>query len=119
MTPTALYLEGHGFLQSCHHSALSIKSSASLGFVALEELQPWEAMWALALTIYSNISMNNISQNNLFFVFFFRAAPAAYGCSQARGQIRDVATDLYLSHSNAGSEPYLRPISQLTTTPDP
>ena len=74
MTPTALYLEGHGFLQSCH-SALSIKSSASLGFVALEELQPWEAMWALALTIYSNISMNNISQNNLFFVFFLGLHP--------------------------------------------
>ena len=36
---------------------------------------------------------------------FSRAAPAAYGGSQARGRIRDVATGLRQSHSNAGSEP--------------
>ena len=38
------------------------------------------------------------------FVFFFRVAPAAYGGSQARGQIRAVAASLYHSHSNARSE---------------
>ena len=35
------------------------------------------------------------------------AAPAAYGGSQARGQIGAVATSLHQSHSNAGSEPRL------------
>ena len=48
-----------------------------------------------------------------------RAAPAAYGGSQARGQIEAVAASLCQSHSNAGSEPHLRPTPQLTETPDP
>ena len=46
------------------------------------------------------------------------AAPAAYGGSQARGPIAAVATGLCQSHSNAGSEPHLRPAPQLTATPD-
>ena len=59
------------------------------------------------------------------FFFFFclfafsRAAPAAYGGSQARGQIRTTTAGLCQSHSNVGSEPHLRPIPQLTATPDP
>ena len=47
------------------------------------------------------------------------AAPVAYGGSQARGRIRAVAAGLRHSHSNAGSEPHLQPIPQLTATPDP
>ena len=60
-----------------------------------------------------------------YFILFFslfafsRAAPAAHGGSQARGLIRAVAAGLYQSHSNAGSEPRLRPTPQLTATPDP
>ena len=46
------------------------------------------------------------------------AAPAAYGGSQARGRIGAVATSLRQSHSNAGSEPRLRPTPQLTATLD-
>ena len=38
------------------------------------------------------------------FFFFFRAAPAAYGNSQARRQIRVAAAGLHHSHSYAGSE---------------
>ena len=49
----------------------------------------------------------------------FRAAPAAYRGSQARGQIRATAAGLYHSHSNARSESHLRPTLQLTATPDP
>ena len=41
------------------------------------------------------------------FLFLFRAAPVAYGSSQARGQIRAAAASLYHSHSNARSVPYL------------
>ena len=45
--------------------------------------------------------------NILFFLFFFfllfRATPAAYGCSQARGLIRAAAAGLHHSHSNVGS----------------
>ena len=43
-----------------------------------------------------------------FFVFgLFRAKPAAYGGSQARGPIRAVAVGLRQSHSKARSEPHL------------
>ena len=45
----------------------------------------------------------------------FRAAPAEYGGSQARGRIGAVAAN----HSNAGYEPYLRPTPQLIAMPDP
>ena len=56
----------------------------------------------------------------LFLSFcLLRAAPVAYGGSQARGLIGAVATSLHQSHSNAESEPHLRPTPQLTATPDP
>ena len=51
----------------------------------------------------------------IIFVFAIsRAASAAYGDSQARGQIVAVATGLSQSHSNLGSEPCLQPTPQLT-----
>ena len=53
-----------------------------------------------------------------FFFLLFRAAPVAYGGSQARDLIGAVATSLCQRHSNAGSEPRLQPTSQLTATPD-
>jgi len=40
-----------------------------------------------------------------FSFLFFRAAPKAYGGSQARGLIGAVAAGLHHSHSNGGSEP--------------
>ena len=43
------------------------------------------------------------------FFFFFRAAPVAYGSSQARGWIGATADGLHHSHSNMGSEPGLWP----------
>ena len=54
----------------------------------------------------------------LFFCLY-RAALAAYGCSQARGQMVAVATGLRQSHSNARSKPHVRPTPQLTATPNP
>ena len=54
-----------------------------------------------------------------FFFLLFRAAPTAYGGSQARGPIGLVAAGLCRSHSNAGSEPHLRPTPQLPAMPDP
>ncbi len=64
-------------------------------------------------------------KNSLLRLFFFFclfaiswAAPAAYGGSQARGQIGAAAPGLRQSHSNAGSELRLQPTPQLTATPD-
>ena len=51
--------------------------------------------------------------------FLFWAAPVVYGCSQARGPIRAVATGLCHSHSNARSKPSMPPKPQLPETPDP
>ena len=48
---------------------------------------------------------------------FIMAVPEEYGNSQARGQIGAAAAGLRQSHSNAGSEPHLRP--KLMATPDP
>ena len=65
----------------------------------------------------------NFSRDLLFLFFclstFSRAAPMAYGGSQARGLIGAVAVGLHQSHSNAGCEPHLQPTPQLTATPDP
>ena len=60
----------------------------------------------------------------LFFFFFliflsFRAAPMAYGISQARGPVGATAAGLHQSHSNAGSELCLQPTPQLKAMPDP
>ena len=55
------------------------------------------------------LSSNNLSYKGLTFFFFllFKAAPAAYGCSQARGRIGATAASLHHNQSNAGSEPSL------------
>ena len=52
-------------------------------------------------------------------VFLFRATPAAYGSSQARGPIGATAAGLSHIHSNAESEPHLRPTPQLMAMPNP
>ena len=55
----------------------------------------------------------------MLFVCFFRATPAAYGSSQARGPIRAAAASLRHSHSNTGAEANLPPPPQLTATLNP
>ena len=54
-----------------------------------------------------------------FFLVFFRAAPVAYGDSQARGLIGAVSAGLHHSHRNTRSEPGLHPTPQLMAMPDP
>ena len=55
----------------------------------------------------------------IFLYFFLKAAPVAYGNSQARGLIGAVPAGHDHSHSNVGSKPHLQPTPQLTATPDP
>ena len=66
-------------------------------------------------------SLGALRGDFFFFCIFAisRANPVAYGGSQARGLIRVVAASLHHIHSNAGSEPHLRPTPQLMATPDP
>ena len=57
-----------------------------------------------------------------FFVclfLLFRAAPAAYGGSQAKGPVGATTAGLRHSHSYEGSESRLQPTPQLTAMPDP
>ena len=57
-----------------------------------------------------------------FFCFFFplfRAAPEAYGSSQAKGWIGGTAVSPSHSHSNTVSKPHLWPTPQLMATLDP
>ena len=49
----------------------------------------------------------------VFFFCLFRATLAAYGNSQARGQMATAVASLHHSHSN------VQPTPQLTATPDP
>ena len=44
----------------------------------------------------------------LYLKMFPMATPAAYGISQARGQIGAAASGLHHSHSNTRSEPHFR-----------
>ena len=63
-----------------------------------------------------------LARGRLFFIsifFLFRAAPEAYGGSQARGQMGATAASLRHSHSNTGSEPHLPPTPQLVAMLDP
>ena len=77
--------------------------------------------------MFSNILKQESSRLAFLFFFFLffglfafsRAALVAYGNSQARGLIGAIATGLRQRHSNAGAEPLLQPIPQLTATPDP
>ena len=59
----------------------------------------------------------------IVYLFFclcpFRAAPAAFGGSQARGRIGAVAASLLQSHSNDRSKLSLQPTPQIMATPDP
>ena len=65
-------------------------------------------MWNLlqSLTLQSSTGdLGLCSVSGFFvFVFVFRVVPAAYGGSQARGQIGAVAAGLHHNHSNKGSE---------------
>ena len=64
------------------------------------------------------INKNQMCMMMMIF-FFFRALHSAYGSSQARSQIRAIDASLCHSHSNARSEPRLRPTPQLTSMLDP
>ena len=68
-----------------------------------------------------SLSHNGNSPTYIFFGLFAfsKAAPMAYGGSQARGPVGAVAASLHHSHSNAGSEAHLGLTPQLMAMPDP
>ena len=92
----------------------------------------WARDWTQTRAVSSNPSLSSgstgsishwarehLTLHSFFFFLLFRAAPTTYASSQARGWIGATAADLHHSHSNAGSEPRLRPTPQLKATPYP
>ena len=67
------------------------------------------------------ISEIQVSYIYIFVCLFvcFRATPAAYSGSQARGLIGFTAASLCHSHNNIKSKPHLRTIPQLTAMQNP
>ena len=82
-----------------------------------------EPFGSLRLRLVQNLgALLFTGYNFVLFIYLFslfRATPAAYRGSQARGLIGVEAAGLCQSHSNAGSELCLRPTPQLPATPDP
>ena len=78
--------------------------------------------WLVSLRIMSSRFIHIVACGRIFVVVVVvvvRAAPAAYGGSQARGHIQAVSAGLHHSHSNTKSEPCLRPAPQLMARVDP
>ena len=81
-------------------------------------VQPWDRVLGRSQGSHLTISLSFLKF--LLSFYFFRAAPAPYGGSQARGPVGAAAVGLHHSHSsNAGSQPSLQSMSQLMAMPDP
>ena len=91
----------------------------SVSTVSLKGLHQFTLPLAKTLVL-GHTQLQSLLYIYFFFCLFaiFWAAPAAHGGSQARGRIAAIANGLRQSHSSTGSEPRLRPTSQLTATPD-
>ena len=93
---------------------------ASVGFLEVGAVFSfWSASYlAASFPLISSLYLSK-SRRLIFFVcLFFRAAPAAYGDSHARGLIGATAASLHHSHSNDRSEPRLLVTPQITATLD-
>ena len=95
-----------------------------LGLLLWRGFDPWPWTFCMLQAWPKNNVDKYVLPLSFFFFFFFfwsffRAAPAAFGGSQARGPIPAVATCLPHSHSKARSQPCLRPTPQPMATPDP
>ena len=82
--------------------------------VALQDSLKSGSLIPLAPFLFLKIALSSPPMS-----FFFFNVPEAHESSQARGQIRAVATGLHYRHSNAGSEPHLYPTRQLMAILDP
>ena len=82
-------------------------------------------VWVLLLTVHGWEACTKLLSLWIFVivvvavVFLFRATPATYGSSQARGPVRAVAAGLHHSHSNAGSALCLQCMHSYVATPGP
>ena len=80
--------------------------------------QVWDETHAYPVPRASVVSAHCTTVGTFPFSLHFRAAPVAYGRSQARGPVGAAGAGLHHSHSNARSKPCLQPTPQLMATPD-
>ena len=117
---SSTYTTAHSNAKSLAHWARSgIKPATSLFPVGLFLLGHDGNSWVSLNKQYERKGWGHSRSNDSPPQSFSRATSAAYGGSQARGQIGAVATGLHYSHSNAWSEPSLQSTPQLTATLDP
>ena len=83
----------------------------------------WHVKWGMPLYegsfIYRRLVYRKaVESDSVYFLHFllFRAPPAVYVSSQARGRIGATAAGLHHSYSNMGSEPCLPPTPRLMAT---
>ena len=77
-----------------------------------------DKIWSMMeFPVEKSMIQNETMQVGGFSCCLFRAAPAAYRGSQARGQIGAVGAGLHHSHNDMGSKPCLQPTPQLKATP--
>ena len=81
--------------------------SFNLLYWARDETHASAVTQAIAAEFLTQCTIAGTPQIYIFFLF--KATPAAYGSSQARGQIRATAAGLYHSHSNSGYKTHLWP----------
>ena len=103
------------YLQICSSGDLQSQQTAISFFQLLKPKNLKSFSWLLSFfhTLYPFL------QQFFFFFCLFRAAPEAYGGSQARSQIGVATAGLRHSHSNVRSESHLGPTPQLMVTLDP
>ena len=93
-------------------NCMKVEQARKIKFIAIKEKHQ-NSVWV-------QLHWNKRMQFFCFCLFVcFRAAPVAYGVSQARSLIGAAAASLRHSHSNSGSEWCLQPTPQLTATLDP
>ena len=69
---------------------------------------------------FRGMGVGSLKSLSLFFFFLLlRAAPVAYGSSQARDRIRTLTASLCQSHNNPSAKIHLPPTPQIMATPDP
>ena len=105
------------FMTTCFTSYLTV--SPREGIFSSFQRQVYKSNRKIKPTQFSLVFRTKCLK--LLFFFLFRATPTAYGGSQARGEIRAIASGLCHSHShsNIRSELHLRPTLQFLAMPDP
>ena len=89
---------------------LTVLAKLHLPFVleiALLEIYPTDTLEKLSQHVWTRLFIAALVLG--FFNFLFRAPPAAYGSTQAKGQTGASAAGLHHSHNNSGSQPHLPP----------